>query len=171
MSHLLVDHGDDICVSPSMNAKYLSDTAGDVVTVYRNTASLIVTSTPSWKAVERQVELRHMRLQRNLEIMSNFKDGWDSYSAPAPSAHAITSGKHLLNELRPFRIVPTKLGPSGDGGVVLECSHRGFDYVIDIYNDGVTTVLKEIDGAIISSLESSTDKLPAIAAKIAEGRI
>jgi hypothetical protein len=71
-----------------------------------------------------------------LESFGALKDGWNSYTAPAPSQTALYTARIFLTELRSQGCEPTRLAASAMGGVAItqrKGARKGF---VEFYNDG-----------------------------------
>lgn len=73
---------------------------------------------------------------KQLDDMHKVVDGWNGYSAPAPSAFAIDNARQFVNEL--YKVVPTamRVAPSAVGGVGITLSKGEKAVYIEFYNDG-----------------------------------
>jgi hypothetical protein len=71
-----------------------------------------------------------------LETFRALKQGWNSYTAPAPNETALCIARMFLAELRALGSEPTRLAPSAMGGVAItqrKGARKGF---VEFYNDG-----------------------------------
>lgn len=73
---------------------------------------------------------------KQLDDMHKVVDGWNGYSAPAPSAFAIDNARQFVNEL--YKVVPTamRVAPSAVGGVGITLSKGEKAVYVEFYNDG-----------------------------------
>ncbi len=71
-----------------------------------------------------------------LDDMQTVVDGWNGYSAPAPSTLAINNARQFVYEL--YTVVPSALrvAPSAIGGVGITLSKREKAVYVEFYNDG-----------------------------------
>ncbi|MCH8938540.1 MAG: hypothetical protein IH966_03875 [Gemmatimonadetes bacterium] len=74
--------------------------------------------------------------REQLDDMQTVVDGWNGYSAPAPSTLAINNARQFVNELH--GIVPTamRVAPSAIGGVGITLSKGEKAVYVEFYNDG-----------------------------------
>ncbi len=68
--------------------------------------------------------------------MSRLRDGWNSYSAPAPTPVAIGNAKKLLTQASVGRMIPQRLEPSAMGGVGVTFAAGSREVVVEFYNAG-----------------------------------
>jgi hypothetical protein len=85
-----------------------------------------------------------------LDALKDFSDGWDSYSAPAPSQTAIDNAKSLVNVAIKLGVTPEHVEPSAMGGTGVTFSTGSRDVVIEFYNNGTAHALfsDEVTGAM-----------------------
>ena len=57
------------------------------------------------------------QLGDQLERLQAFKEGWDGYDAPAPSADALSTAREVLRGLQRELVRPQRVSASADGGV------------------------------------------------------
>lgn len=72
-------------------------------------------------------------VRNRFDELTKLKDGWDSYSAPAPSVTAIENAKAFVQEANGLDVA---LEPSAMGGVGVTFSAAGREVVIEFYNKG-----------------------------------
>jgi hypothetical protein len=77
----------------------------------------------------------------SLDALKTLEDGWDSYSAPAPSHAAIENAKALANEADTLHTTPERVEPSAMGGVGVTFSAGEREVVIEFYNSGTAHAL------------------------------
>lgn len=76
-------------------------------------------------------------IEENLNRLQRLELGWDSYDAEPPSSDAIRRAKDFLRLFRATLLTPSKVLPSGEGGVALSFySENGRDAYIEFLNDG-----------------------------------
>lgn len=76
-------------------------------------------------------------LEGKLQMLERVKQGWDSYDAEPPSSEAIRRAKDFLRLFRATLLTPSKVLPSGEGGVALSFYYEnGRDAYIEFLNDG-----------------------------------
>lgn len=79
--------------------------------------------------------------RRSLERMPLLHEGWNGYSAPAPSRVAITTAEMFLSSLLTLGLEPTRLAPSAVGGVGITHKKNGHKVYLEFYNSGDVCVL------------------------------
>lgn len=80
-------------------------------------------------------------LPAKLEEYSGLAEGWDGYSAPAPTSAALDIVREFLSILRAHGLQPNRLKPSVTGGIgVTFCKGQRKSYV-EFYNDGTVWAL------------------------------
>jgi hypothetical protein len=67
--------------------------------------------------------------------------GWDSYSAPAPSAMAVENAKALVKDSENLGTVPDRVEPSAMGGIGLTFAVGNREVAIEFYNKGTAHAL------------------------------
>lgn len=76
-------------------------------------------------------------LEEKLSRLQSLELGWDSYDAEPPSFEVIRRAKDFLHLFRATLLTPSKVLPSGEGGVALSFySENGRDAYIEFLNDG-----------------------------------
>jgi hypothetical protein len=76
-----------------------------------------------------------------LDGLAGLEDGWNSYSAPAPSRAAIERARAFLTEMRGQNTAPTRIAPSVMGGVGITCRQARRKVYVEFYNDGTAHAL------------------------------
>lgn len=71
-----------------------------------------------------------------LDGFLSLRKGWDSYSAPAPTALSVANAKQFVSIAIKDGIVPERVEPSAMGGVGATYSHNDCEVVIEFYNTG-----------------------------------
>lgn len=73
---------------------------------------------------------------RRLAQISRLADGWDSFTAEAPSSAAISRSRFILEGLAENDLKPTSIDPSAEGGVCISF-RRGDNYAdFECFNTG-----------------------------------
>jgi hypothetical protein len=93
----------------------------------------------------------------HLDSLNNLKDGWDSYSAPAPSRVAIENAKALAREAETLGMALERAEPSAIGGVGITFASGQREVVIEFYNNGTAHALVSDD----ETADMSTQAVPA----------
>jgi hypothetical protein len=116
-------------------------------------------STPDSQTGHRQVRVRSWLQQWNARLrkMSTLEDGWDSYSAPAPTPIAIRSAFRYLLLLSDLGTPPTRLAPSVIGGVGVTRRRGGKKVYVEFFNDGSVHALFADDRTEEMRTRSVTD--------------
>jgi hypothetical protein len=99
---------------------------------------------PQCKASEsgcKTADERRGLLCASIDQLEKLKDGWDSYSAPAPQSAAIENAKSLVAEAEQLDVEPERIEPSAMGGVGVTFSAAGREVVIEFYNKGTAHAL------------------------------
>lgn len=89
------------------------------------------------EAASWQTELAQDKLRR----MEQLKDGWDSYSAPAPSIDVINRARAFLRILKIAKYFPDAVRPSVVGGVGITLREGDSMAYIEFLNDGNVLLL------------------------------
>ena len=71
-----------------------------------------------------------------IDDMRTIDDGWNGYSAPAPSALAINNARQFVNELYGVGTTAMRVAPSAIGGVGITLSKGEKSVYVEFYNDG-----------------------------------
>ena len=75
-------------------------------------------------------------LEERLKHLDQLEQGWDTYDAEPPSGESIRRATEFLHLLRTTLLTPSKILPSGEGGVALSFySENGRDAYIEFLND------------------------------------
>jgi hypothetical protein len=74
--------------------------------------------------------------EQQLASCKLLKDGWNGYTAPAPSERAIKLAAILLDSMRNGEVAPTRVGPSAMGGVAVTRKVGDRKVLVELYNDG-----------------------------------
>jgi hypothetical protein len=64
------------------------------------------------------------------------RDGWNGYTAPAPSEQAISLAERFLDTMQASGVLPTRVAPSGMGGVAVTRKVGMRKVLVELYNDG-----------------------------------
>jgi hypothetical protein len=107
----------------------------------------------------RSARNRNLQSQK-LDALKRLKDGWDSYSAPAPSTAAIDNAKALCDQANRLGTSPDRVEPSAMGGVGMTFCLGNREAVIEFYNNGTAQALFADD----STGEMHTQAIPTTAA-------
>lgn len=73
---------------------------------------------------------------RKLDKMERLEEGWNGYSAPAPSALAIRTARRFLSRLLAEPYEPTRVAPSSVGGVGFTHKKGNRRVYVEFFNDG-----------------------------------
>jgi hypothetical protein len=76
-----------------------------------------------------------------LDSFSKLKNGWNSYSSPAPTTLAIENAKMLVSEACANDTIPERVEPSAIGGVGVTFSAESREVVVEFYNNGTAHAL------------------------------
>ena len=68
--------------------------------------------------------------------ISQLRDGWNGYSAAAPTERAILTAKSFFDVLLHGNFEPTRLAPSAVGGVATTHRQGPRKVYVEFYNDG-----------------------------------
>jgi hypothetical protein len=77
----------------------------------------------------------------NLDKMHTLRDGWNGYSAPAPSDRAVDLARSFLTVLTENSREPSRVAPSAVGGVGITHKRRGRRVYVEFMNDGAVYAL------------------------------
>jgi hypothetical protein len=72
------------------------------------------------------------------ESFLRLENGWNSYSAPSPSVHAIENAKELVHRGKDANLSPVRIEPSAMGGVGVTFARGDREVVAECYNNGTT---------------------------------
>ena len=101
---------------------------------------------------------KQRRVREQIAFLGTLKENWDHRSAPPPSPLAIRLALQIVSHGTPYDILPDAVGPSPDGGIMLEFRAGGKYFLIDIYNDGDIVLLRENEhGEMRTTQESEKD--------------
>lgn len=73
--------------------------------------------------------------------LKNLRDGWDGYSAEAPSSVAIANAQSLVVEAANLGMSPSRVAPSAMGGVAITFKEWPKKVFVEFYNGGTTHAL------------------------------
>ena len=73
--------------------------------------------------------------------MRTLKDGWNGYSAPAPSRAALVNARSFLTTLMSVTYEPSRVSPSAVGGVGISHKKNGRRVYVEFFNDGAVFAL------------------------------
>ena len=71
-----------------------------------------------------------------LNELSQVKDGWNGYDAPAPTEAAIAAARTFLSALETARILPSRVAPSVVGGIGITKRTGARKVYVEFRNDG-----------------------------------
>lgn len=98
--------------------------------------------------------------------MKELRDGWNSYSAPAPTPASIDNAYRFFVDAN---IPPTRVAPSAVGGVGITYRHGNRKVCVEFFNDGRANGLFADDAAQkMHTLPVEADQAGAFAQKIME---
>lgn len=99
-------------------------------------------------------DLERTALSRQLDGLMDLSAGWDSYSAPAPTADTVVRARELVDALLVHGHAITHVGPSALGGVGITVEQDETEYAIEFRNSGkaIVTVLDNDDGFTVHEL-------------------
>ncbi len=80
-------------------------------------------------------------LLADLDSFAGLEMGWNSYSAPAPTAAAIENAKVLVGEAGVGDTIPDRVEPSAMGGVGVAFAAGTREVVVEFYNNGTAHAL------------------------------
>lgn len=98
------------------------------------------------------------RLMDELLEMYKLKEGWDSYSAPAPTKAALENAFSFVSFLKDRDVRPTKVVPSVIGGIAFSFGFGSREVFIEFDNDGhvLCGLLKEGSEPAIVEIPNAT---------------
>ena len=98
-------------------------------------------------------EVQNASLVKVIDELSALSDGWDSYSAPAPTPESIQHARGLLESLiqRGYAIV--HVGPSVLGGVGITIESEATEFAVEFRNSGKAVVTVIGDGGAFTVRE------------------
>jgi hypothetical protein len=71
-----------------------------------------------------------------IETCRTLKDGWNSYTAPAPNDKSLANAHLFLQVMQLEGIEPTRVGPSAMGGIAITRRVGSRKVFVEFYNDG-----------------------------------
>lgn len=71
-----------------------------------------------------------------LESCRRLSDGWNGYTAPAPTASAVDHAYAFLQAMQQDHCDPTRLAPSAMGGVAITRKAHDRKVLVEFYNTG-----------------------------------
>ena len=77
----------------------------------------------------------------SLDQMRRLQEGWNGYSAPAPSGAAILTARSFLSNLLKEHYEPSRLAPSAVGGVGITHKKEKRKVYVEFYNKGEVCAL------------------------------
>ena len=99
-------------------------------------SSTLSLATPSLRVVY-QIESSSMAYwEAKLTDMVRLKEGWNGYSAPAPSVSAINTAKSFVRVLMRENQEPRRVAPSAVGGVGVSRRNAKRKVFVEFFNDG-----------------------------------
>jgi hypothetical protein len=87
-------------------------------------------------ATKRKADPVLTNLIQRLSEMGKLKQGWNSYSAPAPTPAAIRSAKKLLTLASVAGVIPDRVDPSAMGGAGVTFTAGSREVTVEFYNTG-----------------------------------
>ena len=93
-----------------------------------------------------------------IHSFASLPSNWDSYGAKPPSQTAINRAVEYLSTLAQYKLVPNAVGPSPDGGVMLEFSIGSKYFLLDFYNDGDLVFLRENEHGITQTTQEDVSE-------------
>ena len=100
--------------------------------------------------------------------LSRLQEGWNGYTAPAPTEKAILTAKSFVDTLLREKYDPKRLAPSAVGGVGI--THRRGDrsVYVEFYNDGRVLALfsDDVSEPEIKRIEPSLKSFKALIAEM-----
>ncbi len=76
------------------------------------------------------------------------EDGWNGYTARAPSEQAIILAEQFLDAMRDSHILPTQVAPSAMGGIAVTRKVGVRKVLVELYNDGRVFALFSDRGSV-----------------------
>jgi hypothetical protein len=73
---------------------------------------------------------------KKLASCKSLRDGWNGYTAPVPSEQASSLAKCFLDAMQASGVLPTRVAPSGMGGVAVTRKIGMRKVLVELYNDG-----------------------------------
>ncbi len=87
-------------------------------------------------STKQQADSTLTNLIEQVSELGKLKEGWNSYSAPAPTPAAISSAKVLLTLAVDAGVVPDRIEPSAMGGVGMIFTAGSREVAVEFYNAG-----------------------------------
>lgn len=102
-------------------------------------------------------EVQQESLARQFDNLRELPDGWDSYSAPAPSAESIDEARTVSDNVMGAGYVVAHVGASVLGGVGMTIESVGTEFAIECRNSGklVVTEIRGDDDFTVHDLSNS----------------
>jgi hypothetical protein len=83
------------------------------------------------------LDIDFIRLDQEIVELADLNEGWDGYTAPAPSMVALNEARYVLRELHDEVLLPQAIGASGEGGVAFTFrANKDRRAQIEILNNG-----------------------------------
>ncbi len=76
------------------------------------------------------------------------KEGWNGYTAKAPSEQAILLAEKFLDAMRASEVLPTRVAPSAMGGIAVTRKVGVRKVLVELYNDGRVFALFSDRGSV-----------------------
>jgi len=73
---------------------------------------------------------------QKLEQLERLNEGWNGYSAPAPSKKAVVTARGFLSNILSEKIEPSRLAPSAVGGVGITHKRNKKRVYVEFFNNG-----------------------------------
>lgn len=99
-------------------------------------AGLSAGEAPAFQIIYQTETAEMAALHAKISNYSRLNEGWNGYSAPAPSEKAILTAKNLVSHLLMEKNEPNRIAPSVVGGIGITHRRAGRRVYIEIYNDG-----------------------------------
>jgi hypothetical protein len=99
-------------------------------------------------------KLARVRIQQ----LAGLKPNWDCFGSAPPNELAVNNALLALGHLEELKLIPSRINPSCDEGILFELEHGNERILLDFYNSGEIVMLrKSPKGRIVR--EISADQL------------
>jgi hypothetical protein len=141
MDHMIVvpiNRKQDHSQSPSAYVGHFAENGwlvapGKVYQPYFPTAQL---EPPSIRVVYENVGVQETSWTEKFSTISRLREGWNGYTAPAPTERAILIAKSFVDTLLREKYEPRRLAPAAVGGVGVTQRNGNKSVYVEFYNDG-----------------------------------
>ena len=99
-------------------------------------AIVVIYDAVTTQAVYNPVETQAAAWGAKFVQLTQLRDGWNGYDAPAPSAKAILTAQGFVETLLSQKYEPKRVAPSAVGGVGITQRNRNKKVYVEFFNDG-----------------------------------